>query len=120
MSNQLLGEVPKVDIPQVMQKFRIGVAPLKGSRLKNTGTSAVKILEYIAAGRRVVCTRTTMADELVPLVDFFYEPESIEDMAKQLYSAYLKRDQAIGLKNISSFTWEAHVTKLLKYINSKQ
>ena len=115
-----LGEVPKVDIPQVMQKFRIGVAPLKGSRLKNTGTSAVKILEYIAAGRQVVCTRATMADELVPLVDYFYVPESVEDMAKQLYSAYLQRDQVIELKNISSFTWEAHVTKLLKFIDSRR
>lgn len=122
LSNQVhfLGEVPKADIPQVMRKFRIGVAPLKGSRLKNTGTSAVKILEYIAAGRQVVCTRVTMADELTTLVDFFYEPESDDDLAIQLYSAYLQRDQAVGRKDIASFTWDAHVTKLLKFISSKR
>lgn len=122
LSNQVhfLGEVSKVDIPHVMRKFRTGVAPLKGSRLKKTGTSAVKILEYIAAGRRVICTRVTMADELTTLVDFFYEPESADDLAKQLYSAYLRRDHAVANKDISSFTWDAHVTKLISFINSKR
>ncbi len=122
LSNQVhfLGEVPKADVPQVMQKFKIGVVPLKGSRLKKTGTSAVKILEYIAAGRQVVCTHVAMAENLTTLVDFFYEPESVKDLAKQLYSAYLQRDQVIRLKDISSFTWEAHVTKLMKFINSKR
>lgn len=122
LSNQVhfLGEVPKTDIPHVMRKFRTGVAPLRGSRIKKTGTSAVKILEYIAAGRRVVCTRVTMADELTTLVDFFYEPENVDDLAKQLYSAYLQRDHAVGHKDISSFTWDAHVTKLLNFINSKR
>ena len=50
------GRKPHSEAIDVLANTDICVATLKGSRLGNTGTSALKIFEYLAAGKIVVTT----------------------------------------------------------------
>lgn len=61
----MTGEVDHQKVPEYLAAADIGVAPFTASRNKVVGSSALKILEYLACGRPVVTTEIEGAVELI-------------------------------------------------------
>ncbi|MDA9256708.1 glycosyltransferase [Pseudomonadales bacterium] len=83
-SVDMLGVQPYADIPGIITGFDVCVAPLRGSRLRKTGSAALKVYEYMSMGKPIVLTdcgslskglqsrgfvRTHVAEDVTSLAD---------------------------------------------------
>ena len=81
-----LGAKPYDSIPSYINCFDVTVAPLKGSRTKNTGSSAIKVFEYLSMDKPIIITDVGSLSNLIESKHFGlkYKPECGVDLADKI------------------------------------
>lgn len=120
---KLLGSVSYNEVPSIINSFSITVAPLRGSRLKKTGSAALKVFEYLAMNKRVVITKVGHLSELIEKNSFgkCYDAENFHQLADILEDEINeKSSQTISDSRqfvIDNYSWKSKIDKLKSIID---
>ncbi len=82
----LTGGVPYEKVPAYISLFSVGIAPLKGSRNKNTGSSAVKVFEYLAMKKPVIISEVGSFSDMIKNnnLGLVYQSGDASDLASKI------------------------------------
>jgi glycosyltransferase involved in cell wall biosynthesis len=111
------------DIPVLINMADICVAPFISRRNRTTGVSPIKVFEYMACGKAVICSRIDGL-EFVELegVGRLIEPEDVIGLERELYNLIKDPQERMrmGQKGIQvareRFNWESCATKIEKVL----
>lgn len=113
------------EIPRYVKLFSIGVAPLKGSRMKNTGSAAIKVFEYLAMAKPVVLPEVGSFSDMLSErgVGVVYRGMDHMDLADTIVALYSDRGAVAAMgkrarelvKN--EYSWAASTRETLRIIN---
>lgn len=117
----LFGSVHNSEIPKFIDNFDIAVAPLRGSRLNKTGSSALKVFEYLAMNKFVLITECgSLSNEIV--INGFglkCKKEDPKDFAKNILFTYNNRPVIYSRDYIEKmYSWDTKINKLEKILFS--
>ena len=112
---ELRGRLPYADVPAVLAECDIGLSTSRATPLR-VFAFPLKIVEYMAAGLPLLCTRGTEAEEILTrypagiAIDF--TPQALANAAVKLLtdSALYGRAVQFGLEGAQMFTWERAVS----------
>ncbi len=122
-SIKLLGSVSYNEVPSIMNLFSITVAPLRGSRLKKTGSAALKVFEYLAMNKRVVITKVGHLSELIEKNGFgsSFDAENFNQLADIIEDEINKNSDEVFANSrqfvIDHYSWKSKIDKLKSIIN---
>lgn len=123
---KLVGFVPHKDVPEYLKSSDVLVMPytssmtIKGGAKAQEFTSPIKLFEYMAAARPIVATSIPSVREVLEdgVNSVLIEPNSAEAIYKGLEKVLSNDNLAQKIaaragKDISEYTWEERVKKLL-------
>lgn len=107
---ELTGAKKYESIPNFINAFSVAVAPLKGSRVKNTGSAAIKVFEYLAMGKPVILTEVGTLSNMISKeeIGLVYKSSNPEDMADKIFRVYSGTLDVESLKARSRALVESH------------
>ena len=120
---KLLGSVPYTEVPSIINSFSITVAPLRGSRLKKTGSAALKVFEYLAMNKRVIITKVGHLSDLIEKNNFgkSYDAENFHQLADIIENEInTKPGEVISDARqfvIDNYSWKSKINKLKSIID---
>ena len=120
----LTGFVPPVDVSSYVAACDILLMPTSAELSYSRFTSPLKLFEYLASGRPVICSDLPVLREIVKheqnaLLFKADDPESLADAVRRL-----RADNALGSalarrarRDVVRFTWESRAGRILEYIS---
>jgi glycosyltransferase involved in cell wall biosynthesis len=118
---ELVGLVEHSEISNRISDFDICVAPLKGSRNMNTGSSALKVFEYLAMNKYIVISECGNLSDLIEMHKFgcSYVSGNSFAMANCIYN-YFKKPTIINSRDFVSenYNWNSKANFLIKELSS--
>ncbi len=113
------------DIPGYISLFSVAVAPLKGSRTKNTGSAALKVFEYLAMGKPVILADVGSLSDIIHSqgVGLVYQSSDPTDLADKIHDIYSGRVDIDSMSTRSrvlvenEYSWESSVRDTINVIN---
>jgi glycosyltransferase involved in cell wall biosynthesis len=114
---EIKGWIPRGDLHEL---FRTAAAFVYPSLFEGFG---IPVLEAMAAGIPVACSRIPALVEVAGDAVRFFDPESVEDIAAALHEittdkALQDRLRAAGLSRAMDFSWEKSARRLLRVIEA--
>jgi glycosyltransferase involved in cell wall biosynthesis len=118
------GFVPPADVPSYVAAFDILVMPTSAKLSYSRFTSPLKLFEYLASGRPVICADLPVLQEIVQhernaLLFEADVPASLADAVRRL-----RADHALGValaqrarRDVVCFTWESRARRILECIS---
>ncbi|MHB8417895.1 MAG: glycosyltransferase family 4 protein [Myxococcales bacterium] len=117
-SVELLGALPHEQIPDLLERTHVCVAPLAAPPLVGPiGNGTLKVVEYLAAGRPLVAADTALHRELAGSsgAAVFFRPGDAADLAQQLASlakdARLREDMGDRARDRARSAFDATLSR---------
>jgi glycosyltransferase involved in cell wall biosynthesis len=112
------------EIPDYINLFSVAVAPLKGSRNKNTGSAALKVFEYLSMAKPLVLSEVGSLSEMIRAkgVGLVYRSSDHADLADTIFQIYSGSADTVSMTARSrelvetEYSWAAAVRDTMKII----
>lgn len=106
------------DAPAMVAAFDIAIIPFKVDEV-STGIYPLKLYEYLAAGKPVICTPFNMEviSPLLPLVSVASSAKEFAEATLRSYTSVTPRMQAERLQLASQNTWTHRAAEFAKLLN---
>lgn len=122
------GKMPHKLIPNFIKKANLCVAPLRGSRNKNTGSSALKVYEYLLLGRPTIMTRSGEISVFLNKMNYvdLVDSEDVNSLTEKIILKYEEQkfdDQFVMKVNsksidyVKGLSWEVVANKTVDLLN---
>jgi glycosyltransferase involved in cell wall biosynthesis len=116
---EFLGRVAIDDVKKVLEGADVGISTHQAGEFGDLYFST-KILEFMSQGLPVISSRTkTIARYIPESAIFFFEPENVDDMVKQIVKIWNEPDTVSkkitnAMLLVQQYSWEKEKVKLLE------
>jgi glycosyltransferase involved in cell wall biosynthesis len=123
---RLTGFVPPADVPSYLAAADVLVMPTSANLSYSQFTSPLKLFEYMASGKAVVCSdlpvlREVVEDERNALLFEADDPESLARALRRLQGDHRMRSTLADRArlDVEPFTWERRAARILVFIRER-
>lgn len=113
----LLGQKPYSQTPTYIQQFDVGIIPNHFDDFEKT-TDPMKIYNYLACGKPVVCSYLPANEKLHPFIKIGDNPQSFADAVAQAYAEDDKDKYLERIEFAKEQSWYSRLQQILEIILS--